>query len=214
MDTYRPRCPTFPRVFNIIGDRGRERQQTTQPPYRKPATPVIDAVCSSAFRLNEAILLPRQLSPTSCMLHAIWPVGEEVVAARPLVRGESHEEDTPYGVEYIPGAPLGGGDTPLLSPVIEPGCRPLIVTGVCRDWPRPWRGIDGGRLRGLVPIVWGIWDMPVQRVSDGNVQNESFMFMFMFMPPNDPRHVEGRRAPGVRNTLVVFFLFFHLARRF
>lgn len=32
--------------------------------------------------------------------------------------------------------------------------------------------------------------------------------------PNGGNPWDGKRAPGVRNTFVVFFLFFHLARRF
>ena len=36
----------------------------------------------------------------------------------------------------------------------------------------------------------------------------------MFIELKGDRPVEGRSAPGVRNTLVVFLRFFHLARRF
>ena len=34
------------------------------------------------------------------------------------------------------------------------------------------------------------------------------------MGPKGDRQVEGMSAPGVRKTFVIFFLFFHLARRF
>ena len=101
-------------------------------------------------------------------------------------------------------------DPPLPSPAIDMGVdRPCPS-----DWPSDWRGSVGGRASGLVPCICDICDicdMPVQRVSLGwNVQSGSFMFI----APNGDRPWDGSRAPGVRNTFVVFFLFFHLARRF
>ena len=53
--------------------------------------PVMDTVCSRAFRRREAIEEPRQTSPTSCMPHAICGLIDAPLC--PLGSGDSHEDD-------------------------------------------------------------------------------------------------------------------------
>ena len=102
--------------------------------------------------------------------------------------------------------PVGEGEfipfnmeEPDMLPKPDMDIGPMLCI-LCRP-PKP-----AGPSCRLVPPICGIWAIPVQRVS-GKVHKS-------FMPPNGESPVEGRRAPGVRNTLVVFLRFFHLARRF
>lgn len=172
--------------------------------YRKP---VIDTVCSRAFRRSVAILDP--LHTSSCIPHAIC---DEAVL--PFCGGDSQGEPTPYAEEYMDEL-VGEEFIPLERPT-EPALlpKPPMDTGVGSDWAIPCRGSEGGRDNGEPPVIciWPICVIPVQRVSDGwNVKELS---IDVKLPPKGERPVGGSRAPGVRNTFVVFFLFFHLARRF
>lgn len=87
--------------------------------------------------------------------------------------------------------------------------RPATDTCGDSDWASPWRGIAVARPNWLPFIGVGIWDILAHRVSDGWKEQS-----VSFIPLKGLREWEGSRAPGVRKTFVVFFRFFHLARRF
>lgn len=170
--------------------------------------PVSVAVCAKAFLRSSAILVPRHASSTSCIpqFTCWWEIGGELEFAD---IGEAQLTDgTPKHV-LCNEAPLFGIEM-LLAIVEQTSWRPLNGTCEPKDWPRGvWRGKEGVRARGfpfIDDVILGIED---QRESVGrNVQKASFMV------PNGDIPGLGRRAPGVRNTLVVFFLFFHFARLF
>ena len=163
---------------------------------------VIDAVCSRAFLRSVAILDPRQVSLMSCMLHPIPDATDDVTA--PLTSDVSHEL-TPYGCGvYMDALPGGVEHSPLLSAMFPVAPRPFMFMCVGKPWPKLCL-----ENRPFPPAICDICGTPFQRDSvGGSAQNESPIV------PNGDRQVEGMRAPGDVNTFVVFFLFFHLARRF
>lgn len=117
----------------------------------------------------------------------------------------------------------------VLRPVVWP--MEQLTLCCCMLCPKPWRGKDGGRASDVPgpPPIWDIWcegicvvicgamcvvipDIAGQpRVSwPWKLQKESFIGEGNWASP----WWDGRRAPGVRNTFVVFLRFFHLALRF
>lgn len=170
--------------------------------------PVNVAVCAKAFRRSSAILVPRHASSTSCIPQFIcwWEIGGEFEFAE---RGEAQlTEGTPKQV-LCREAPLFGIEM-LLAIVEQASWRPVKGTWDPKDWPKcVCRGKDDVRARWfpfIVDVMLGIDD---HRESVGrNVQKASFIV------PNGDIPGFGNSAPGVRKTLVVFFLFFHFARRF
>lgn len=170
--------------------------------------PVRVAVCAKAFLRSSAMLVPLQASSTSCMpqLTCGWEIGGELEFAD---KGEAQLTDgTPKQV-LCNEAPLFGIEM-LLAIVEHASWRPVKGTWEPKGWPRGvWRGKEDVRARGfpfIGDVILGIED---QRESVGrNVQKASFIV------PNGVIPGLGNKAPGVRNTFVVFFLFFHFARRF
>ena len=110
----------------------------------------MEAVCSRALRLKDAILVPRQASPISCILHAICELTPPAEA--PLLdRGESQDEVTQYAEEYIDEGLGGEPFMPLdmrddTGPLLLRLSPPMLPAGFCRDC-MVWRGPREGGIK-------------------------------------------------------------------
>lgn len=153
--------------------------------------------CSRALRLRVAIDVPLQVLVVS--LDQVW--GEhEVFESWGLGGGLQLK-----ALEYVwYGGPLGldmlGLVWLMLHPIPAERLWPNVVGCRARPWPsgRPW--LD-------------IWVMPAligQRLSWVGPK-EHRLSVDDPIDPNGGNVWDGRRAPGLRNTFVLFFRFFHLA---
>ncbi len=179
--------------------------------------PLSEAACSRAFLRREAILVPRHMSPdpSEDTAHDRSPAvatvifdGEElignceVVAVTPPKVGWYMDCMEPLPVTADRDPPMADCPNP---PAPEELCG--------KDCASPCRGNVGGSVRaeGAPPICEAIPGI-------GGQPRESFPWKLHKESPiaggNCGKPCEGSNAPGVRNTLVVFLRFFHLARRF